>query len=317
MKIEKNNNYPSAEETDNYPERPTGKTINAISYYWPALSLEFAKKGDFKTSLLLAHGLFYFSRELELSYGNGGEFLYIVMSSTYNKRASKAILVWASHPHPECQELSKIIARDILKLVDSNIPVTRNLEFFKYLINQYLVHFSKKTTLVGKNVLNSSYYNELFEFYINTPLKFEEKPFFEIKKEYEEHYSKIKKIGDSGELMKSFPNYLINPEKAIVQATFNNLQPASGVYFVKHHNEDSLGYMEFAAIALFINAYYCQNNKLPASIEELEKWSGVKMPVSRFDNQPYVIDNNGKHTLSFKHLGKIYNDNQLYFDFSN
>jgi hypothetical protein len=79
--------------------------------------------------------------------------------------------------------------------------------------------------------------------------------------------------------------------------------------------------MEFAAIALLINSYYCHKNRLPKTIEELEEWSGKELPTNRVDGTPYVIDTNGKHTLSFKNIKQSYSyyskkQPQLNFDFS-
>ena len=64
-----------------------------------------------------------------------------MLSGTYQKTASKGILVWASHPHPECRELSKNVAIDFKPCaVDNNSfnyvlnkPITKEMyEFFKY-----------------------------------------------------------------------------------------------------------------------------------------------------------------------------------------
>ena len=77
--------------------------------------------------------------------------------------------------------------------------------------------------------------------------------------------------------------------------------------------------MEFSAIALLINSYYCKNNRLPSSIEELEKWSGTKLPINRFENKPFVIDLKSKATLTFKMLVKPnqYKSDSFYFNKNN
>lgn len=320
IKKEKTNKYPTAEETENYPAPPQSKLIRATVYNWSNLSLLFSKEGDYKTSLLVAHGIFYLMREKQTSYADSGEMIYKMVSCSYIKYASKAILVWASNPHPDCQELSKTVAKDILKLVEVDYPLKRNIEYDKYAIDSTLKHFSTKTSLVGNNVFNKSYYKEVIDFLINEPLKLESKleskNYYEVKDEYSKYSKKMKDAIESQKFSKVFPNYFISPEKAIVYAVAYMF--CSDIEKEKLAVEESLSYMEFAAIALLINSYYCENNKLPETIEELEKWFGQKLPVSRFDYKPYVIDTKGKHLLTFKHVDKSYEkkESELNFDFT-
>ena len=145
MKEEKTNKYPSAEETENYPKPP--KMVIPTIYHWTNMGFLHAKNGDFNTSLLIYHGIFYLTRELMTSFARSGEFINKMQSGTYNMAASRAILVWASRPHPECQELSKSVAKDILKLVEADYPLKRNLEYNKSKVDSIIKHFSKKLSI--------------------------------------------------------------------------------------------------------------------------------------------------------------------------
>ena len=274
MKQEKTNKYPTVEETENYPAPPQSRLIRATVYNWSNLSLLFSKEGDYKTSLLIAHGIFYLIREKLTSYAASGAMIDKMISNLYFKYASKAILVWASKPHPDCQELSKTVAKDILKLVEVDYPLKRNYEFDKYSIDSILKHFSTKTSLVGNNVFNKSYYKEVIDFLINEPLKLESelvsKNYYEVKDEYSKYSKKMKDALESRRFSKIFPNFCINPEKAVVYAVADMF--CSDLEKIKLSSEESLSYMEFSAIALLINAYYCENNKLPETSDKLEKW---------------------------------------------
>ena len=316
MTKEKTKKYPTAEETEKYPESPKHKSVRQTVRFWANLSLVFGKKGDYKTSLLIAHGIFYLTREILSSYCCSGEMMHKMLSVSYLKLASKSILVWASHPHPECAELSKTVAKDILKFVETDYPLSRNIEYIKYAIDTILKYLSQKTSLVGSNVFNKSYYKEVIDLFVNEPLKLESKSYYEVKDEYTKFSKKVEDAINTGKYDKIFPNYCINPEKAIVYYL-------ARMFWFKHISvkttiEESLAYMEFAAIALLINSYYCENNRLPETIEELEKWYGQKLPVSRFDFKPYVIDTKGKHLLTFKHVDKSYDtkEMEMFFDFS-
>lgn len=65
----------------------------------------------------------------------------------------------------------------------------------------------------------------------------------------------------------------------------------------KKYYEVNLAKMEMAAIALAINSYFCENNKLPASMEELSKWFGCKLPDNRFTGKPYELNTKDGYIL--------------------
>ena len=56
--------------------------------------------------------------------------------------------------------------------------------------------------------------------------------------------------------------------------------------------------MEFSAIALAINAFYCERSRLPSSIGELGNWLNRDLPNNRLTNQPYKLNLDGEFLLT-------------------
>ena len=162
----------------------------------------------------------------------------------------------------------------------------------------------------------------MYELFINKPLYFESKTrsFYEIKNDYENYknhlYSYVYDFNRPDHLLRPLPNYIYNPERTIILYIFTFTYPKENLFGERKYVEEYLGYMEFAAIALLINSYYCEKNKLPKSIEQLEDWLNIKLPHNRIDDSEYEINTKGEHLLTFKHLMKTKNSKQLYFDFS-
>ena len=142
MEDKKTDEYPSTEESFKNPYRPSNRSIDATIDYWCGISYLFEKKGDFITSLLIKHGALYLIRELELNYGNCNDLWFkFKVTCQSNKLASLAIIEWASKPHPECKELSKKVALDILEIVKLDCNLTRYVEYSKYLAEQVFDRF--------------------------------------------------------------------------------------------------------------------------------------------------------------------------------
>ena len=177
--------------------------------------------------------------------------------------------------------------------------------------------------MFSKNVYDSSLYKKLFDLLINKALDLESKPFYEADKEYGVYNYEIKdytydRIGyDSS--YNPLPDFLFNRENLLIQNAFSVSYKGQDLHKERENVEEYLGYMEFAAIALLINSYYCYNNKLPETIEKLEEWCNTKLPTKRKDNSPYVIDTEGEHTLTFKenkYSYYSYYSKPLYFNFA-
>ncbi len=283
--------------------------------YWAILSIEFQRKGDFKTSLLLPLGIYYFIDDLEKASINYTDIVANTRNSGSIELASKVILDWASHPHQDCQELSKSIGLDILKIVKLRKSFPKYIESYKHYIELLFKELMLETPLLGKNVFDSNDYKEMEELYINTTLKLESKPFFDVYNEFHEYSEKLRNFSNSYKQVMTTSNFIFNSEKTIIQYVFRKQFTIYNVAAFKRFYEESLGYMEFAAIALLINSYYCKNNKLPATIDELEKWSGAKLPLSRFENKPFVINLNDRGTLIIKILTKPNKYKYDYFNF--
>ena len=86
---------------------------------------------------------------------------------------------------------------------------------------------------------------------------------------------------------------------------------------VKESQELGLAKMEMAAIALAINSYYCEKNKLPKSMEELSKWFGEELPKNRFTDEPYEIKSDEEHTLINEGIDGVTTSSRdyIFFDF--
>ena len=321
MKEEKKDDYLSPEESKTALLRPTNRLLSRTVEYWCACSFQLNKNGDYNTSLLLPLGAFYLIREAELFYGNCSHFEYIVTTQS-NKMASLAILAWASQPHFESKELSKKVALDILDLVKHDCSITRYIEFYKYFVDSAFGRLSFINSLIGKDFHESSHYKDRVNYLINKPLDFEKEPYYEIKDEYERYSKEAKSYASDFTNDSSYnplPDYLFNREKIIIHSVFAESYFHESLINERRHVEEYLSYMEFSAVALLINSYYCYNKRLPKTIEDLEEWCGKKLPTNRIDNTPYDIDTKGEHTLTYKNVKKAYYSYEkrkpLYFDF--
>lgn len=63
--------------------------------------------------------------------------------------------------------------------------------------------------------------------------------------------------------------------------------------------------MEFTAIALVINSFYAEKNRLPGSIEELTSWFGEELPKNRLSGQSYKLDLENEHLLTNKEYNNL------------
>ncbi len=113
--------------------------------------------------------------------------------------------------------------------------------------------------------------------------------------EYKPKYDNIE------ESIKNDPSFYLkmmffNTRKIILDYVFSMASINLKKY--KENYETDLSKMEMVAIALAINSYYCEKNKLPASMDELSQWFGEELPINRFTGKPYELKPNGKYILS-------------------
>ena len=309
MKETKNSVAPSFSESEKFPSSPTFKTLRATARYWSIMSRALEKKNDYETSLYLSHAIFYITKDCQSNYSNGGSLISKMICVAINNIACNSIMYWACRPKPQCKELSKEVAKDILDFVKNEYPLSVAIEHESLLIEDVLDNFAKKGKSIYAKILKSNGYKELVDICYNEPKKFLDKPIYEIKKQMEEFSKKREKMlnYDSASL---FTNALLNPEKAVAIQIFNLASPNFSK--AKESCEASLAKMEMTAIALAINSFIGEKNKYPKSMDELSEWFGSKLPNNRITNEPYELDFKGKHVL----YNNSISNNEFYFDFS-
>jgi hypothetical protein len=299
---------PSFKESENFPSSPTFKTMRATARYWYMISRLLEQKKDYETSLYLSHAIFYISKDFLTDYVNSSSLINKMISIAINNIACDSIMYWASRPKPQYKDLSKEIAKDILDFVKNEYPLSVYIEHENCLLEDILSNFAKKGSLMFVKLLKSSEYKEMSNKCFNEPMKFFDKPIYEIKKqmnEYsEEHYKLLN--NESSSLI----TILVNPEKAVTVTFFSMYSPDFSK--AKESCEASLAKMEMTAIALAINSFVCEKKKYPKSMDELSEWFGSKLPNNRITNEPYELDFKGTHVFSNNSISNY----EFFFDFS-
>jgi hypothetical protein len=310
MKETKKSTAPSFSESENFPSSPTFKTMRATARYWYMISRVLEQKKDYETSLYLSHAIFYITKDCQSNYSNSGSLINKMICVALNNIACNSIMYWASRPKPQCKELSKEVAKDILDFVKNEYPLSVTIEHESLLIEDVLNSFAtKKGGSIYAKLVKSNAYKVILDICYNEPKKNFDKPIYEIKKQMKEFSEKREKLldDDSAYLI---TNALLNPDKAVAIMIFNLASPNFSK--AKEAYEASLAKMEMTAIALAINSFICEKKKYPESMDELSEWFGSKLPNNRITNEPYELDFKGTHVL--------YNNsilgNEFYFDFS-
>ena len=149
MKETKNSVAPSFSESEKFPSSPTFKTLRATARYWSIMSRALEKKNDYETSLYLSHAIFYISKDFQSNYSNSGSLINKMICVAINNIACNSIMYWASRPKPQCKELSKEVAKDILDFVKNEYPLSVAIEHESLLIEDVLDNFAKKGNFRG------------------------------------------------------------------------------------------------------------------------------------------------------------------------
>lgn len=294
----KNDYMPTLNDYVSFPQPPSYSTIKNTAIYWSILSRFLESKSLYNDSLLLSHFIFYLSKDLETNYigGNSEHAKYITIG--LNSIACNSILVWASKPKPKQIKLSKQIAKNILKFVENEYPISRNIEAEGYYLNFILKIYSKKNIHAAKKIQSSDEYKRLFNLFYEKQKEIIDKPFIEgiekVKKlssEIDNTYDIFCKEGDKEGSLEGILYAFFKPTQKLVHLLFYVRPLALASY--KYACENKLAKMEITAIALVINAYVCEKNKYPQSIEELSKWFGKELPKNRFTGKDYELDFNG------------------------
>ena len=317
MTVAKTAKQPSFNESFDLPAMPKGTLFTQTSKYWYALSRLFeVKNQDYETSLLLSLGVFYLSKDMITNYCHSFTTLNKAFGNSMNQYACDSILIWASKPKNQYGTLSKKVAKDILDFVKTEYSFSNFLEInrvaadadFKIIFK----HFAKGWL---KKFPNSRKYNNLMSLLYEKPQKFIDKPLYELEKELNEMQK------DEDKLYEDFDKIQTEPVKAILKIFFFTEDVVATRFIASYYpnlkrlkrgTEDTLAKMEFTAIALAINSFYAEKNRIPTSIAELNSWFGEDLPKNRLSGEPYKLDLEGKHLLTNEQfdLGM----NKLYFD---
>lgn len=293
MDQNKSFSYPTYEESKNLASPPDSDSIENTSEYWIFISRLFEEKNDYYSSLVLLHGIFYLLKDYQTKFKNN---LKPISEYYIVEIAFKGIIEWASKPKPQHIALSQKIANDILDLVNSEYAFSKIIEYRKsnfieivdYCINREL-HYSSFL----KGLKESKKFNDLLNSMYDEPLKFADKPLYEINdylqkftvKEKENY--KFIKIAVKGYFGPLNLNFLLFPQRT--QDEYIYYKHSLHFDLMKKAYEQKLAEMEMAAIALVINAYYCEKGALPNNMEELSKWFGRDLPNDRLTNKAYDL----------------------------
>ena len=310
MKETKNSTPVSFKDSEKYPDSPRFKTIKDAAKYWFIVSRMLEQRKEFETSLYLSHAVFYLLKDNQTLYKDSGSLMKEMANVAVSDIACNSILIWAGNPKPQCRIQSKEVAKDILDFVNNEYPFSSVIEFELFASEDVIDHYANKGDDMLFKLRKSSSYEEIKKICFKDPMKFFDKPIYEIKKELEEYSEQRNKL-----LREFTPTdyvfyLLFSPSKMLGLYLARDWSPdfkkAKEVY------EASLAKMEMTAIALAINSFVCEKNKYPESMDELSEWFGSKLPNNRITNEPYKLDFNGKHVLyNNSVVGK-----EIYFDFS-
>ncbi len=332
----------SFEELAKKPPIPSFKNLRRTVNWWAQnvrLLLEEDKNDN--AALVVAYAGYYVARDLEESYSGSKIMISKSIGIALSGISSRELLCWAEKPREKSVKLAKYLAKDLLELVKKDYPFSSCMDFGKASVCSVFYESGKKdekTKAFVDVMLNSDYLKNLIKMFYIEPKSFMDKPLYLCKEELDKY---LKKVDEAGNKMQddidaiqklavkaqnddgSFDESKIDPE-LVKRATIAQILTLAvpNITFLKSKYEEKLAKMEIVAIALAYNAYYCENNKEPANIEELEKWFGEKLPLNRFTGKPYSFNTENGYVLynygsdNKKDEKNGYDNNDISFKFS-
>ena len=319
MESPKNDKSPTYKECFELPGSPKSALFRYTGRYWYVLSryIEVNNK-DSETSLLLGLAILYLSKDMVTNYSQSFASINRALCLTLYRNACDIMLIWASKPKNQYGSLSKRVAKDILDFVKCEYPISSLFENTKNSSDADLQiifkHFAKGWL---RNYNKTSFYKEYLHLLYEKPQKFIDKPLYELEKELNEMEKDERKV------FRYFDAFQTEPVKSILRVFFSTEDVVVTRFFIsqypnlrklKREYENTLAKMEFTAIALVINSFYAEKNRLPGSIEELSSWFGEEFPKNRLTGEPYKLDLEGMHLLkNDKYSIKLVDE--LVFDF--
>ena len=295
MKASKDVIQPSIEESSSWSLLPSFKSIRNIARYWCVISRILERNNDYDSSLLLSHSIFYMLKDFGTNYKNSRSAIFVAIKATISNLACQSMLMWSQKPHPQSKTLSKTIAKDLLDFVKYEYPLSNTLKYEEILTGNVLDAVCVTFGYGMKSLKDSNYYKERREQVFKEPIEYIDKPYLEIEKKLTKIEEEKEKITKDMESPSFYLKMFLNTKKRILNVLLSlasiNLKRAKETY------ETNLAKMELTAIALAINSYYCENNKLPSSMDELSLWFGKELPINRLTGQPYELNPKGQYIL--------------------
>ncbi len=284
--------FPTFEEKQKLKASQNKDNYEKLAQYWVMISKLFEEKKDYSSSLIIRYGIIYLLYDFERNYSNSMDPLeeyYLI------EIACNSILQWASEPKPQQIELSKKISKDLIKLASNDYKFSQYLEYRKEEILAILDHYRNmgpEYSYKVKDLEKLDAFNKAMAFIYDEPMKYIDKPYPEIEDEVEKfkiEKEKSEKFYNEATKWGIFsPLFIAHPERTAYDGFIDKY--GFNVGYIKQHNEHKLACLEFTAIALAINAYYSEFNKMPQSLEELNKWLDYELPKDRFTNKDYEIN---------------------------
>ena len=307
----------SFEELVKKPSIPSFKNLRRTVNWWAQnvrLLLEEDKNDN--AALVVAYAGYYVARDLEESYSGSRYMICKSIAIALSGISSNELLRWVVKPRVKSAKIAKYLANDLLELVKKDYPFSSFIDLEKACVYSVFYESGKKderTKVFVDIMLKSDYLKKLITLYYIEPKSFVDKPFYLCKEELDKY---LKKVDEAGNKMQddidaiqklavkaqnddgSFDESKIDPE-LVKRATIAQIltMAVPNIILLKSKYEEKLVKMEIVAIALAYNAYYCENNKEPANIEELEKWFGEKLPINRFTGKPYSFNTENGYVL--------------------
>ena len=316
-KAPKTSILPSIEELANKPAPPNFKNMRqSVRFLTKYISLLFENINNDNAAIAVIYAPYYIARDLEESYS--GTLIKRMIGVSLCNIASNELLRWASKPKRKSVKLAKYLSKDLLELVKNEYPLSDYIFYeigmlYSTMYDQLDTSDENKKMFVNY-ALKSDFLKEITKLFYLDPKKYIDKPYYlcineleayskiyndkmdTITNEKEKFIKLIEDIQKNSSSEEEADNKLKQMNLNIMDITTRiTLGEIVSIGICNYSNnkiqiEHKLAQMEIAAIALAYNAYFCEMNKEPQTIDELESWFGTKLPINRFTGKPYIFN---------------------------
>lgn len=314
--VQKNREQPSIEESKDFSTAPTYRTTRKYVHFWSILSRLYERNNKPDAALSLSQFSFYFIRDMETNYCNSCSLINKSVTNKFKEYTCDSILIWASTPKPESKNLSKSVSKDVLYFVKTEYPLTNAIKYEKTFATVGINALLKTIGWGMQTYCDSDKVSNKLDNIYKEPLLYYDKPLYEIKDKLKKSSEIFENSLKDAELtwVKIFPCFF-NTANFVIDTIISFSTP--NLKKLKENHESTIAKMEMTVIALAINSYYCEKNKLPKSMDELSSWFGEKLPVNRLTGEPYEIQPDQKHIIQNDGLdGKADTYDDLFFEFN-